>query len=233
MNLFLLKVLLTLKTLEPREIPIAFVILHNRITKNDGSIKIKSPQKFDKNDAQKYTVEANEILEKTGFKLMLTEGKEIYHDTIDNNNDVIDYTVGGSSLPPELAAIKESNTSYDLRTRGELPIFIVNKLSNSGLPTTDEDGNPQGPLGISFNRDFISILSLVPPPGVPLNPGRNLAHEIGHAYFGLRHPFEQFRPQFKQGDDKYNLMDYNQEGTQRYFRAYQFNTFNYFTINAN
>ena len=47
------------------------------------------------------------------------------------------------------------------------------------------------------------------------------AHEIGHNIFGLEHPFEEFKGKHAQGQDPYNLMDYNRENNAAQLRAYQ------------
>ena len=45
-------------------------------------------------------------------------------------------------------------------------------------------------------------------------------HEVGHAVFGLKHPFEEFSSH-KQGKDPYNIMDYGRIAGKTQLRAYQ------------
>jgi len=46
------------------------------------------------------------------------------------------------------------------------------------------------------------------------------AHEIGHAVFGFKHPFEQFK-NHPQGKDRHNIMDYEKIEGKTQLRAYQ------------
>lgn len=223
---------LNLRTLPTKEIPISFIVLHARITRPNGTTRIRSTRTLRLGRAERSVRQANEILGKIGLSLRLAEGFEILVDTMDNNDDVIDYTTRVGATNPELDRIMALPLVDTLRRRGILPVLMVEKLSNSGIPGTTDTGLPQGPVGISFTGRFVSLLSQDPPPGIPIHEGRNLAHEIGHAYLSLGHPFTRYAG-FNQGDDIHNLMDYNHDDTQKYFRAYQFNIFNFVNIISN
>ena len=55
-----------------------------------------------------------------------------------------------------------------------------------------------------------------------------LAHEIGHGIFGLEHPFHAFPESCRQGEDQYNVMDYDQtDMTKVFLRAHDVYNINY------
>jgi hypothetical protein len=167
-------------------------------------------------------IETNKIFSRIGIQI--NEIPPTLMDTFVDADGKLDYELGkGNSFELD-SVIKYSKAVDECRRNNMLAILLVPKIERkNGLPQS-QSGLLTAVPGISKNGGFVVFLNGdAKAKGKDLFPSNTLAHEIGHAFFGWNHPFEQFSG-VTQGKDEYNLMDYQFPATQLYIRGYFFSS---------
>lgn len=203
-------------------IPLNFISITTAVERPNGAISYNSPTKIpNRAAAQAIVDDVNNVYKRIGVRFDL---RFYLVDTVRNATKDIIYTLGSETVPDDKSALSgvvfSSIQIQETLNSGFVAVVIVPGLKN----TETASGSSVG--GISYSREFVSFLpDKTPPRG---NQVKDFGHEIGHSVFGLRHPFRQFTA-FNQGDDEYNIMDYDKadsgdsySNSQLYFRPYQF-----------
>ena len=192
----------------PYVIPVTFIQLTLRLPDGTNKTSNLTPNT--------YLNTTNEILARVGITIQ--PSNQVLAETIIDNDGILSYDPANLLASPEVTNFLANSPAINqCRQQNRMAIVML-----PGLDRIVGVGGDNEVPGVAPRGGFVVFLN----GGGTNRPSNTLAHEIGHAYFNLRHPFDEFQADHAQGEDTFNLMDYDHGRTQQYFRGYFFPSLN-------
>lgn len=204
-------------------VPLTLVVVTTKVKEGTSDV-FYSPKKTTNEVIQSRIREVNKFYRRVG---VMFDVIRIVKDTVENVTKTFEYTKDEKLQLTSL--VDNSDRAKAAISNRNAVIMVVNKIRR----TSNSSGSFSA--GTSFNGNLVVIVpDIAPALGSPI---KAYGHELGHAVFGLLHPFDEFAPPlsnpvFNEGDDDFNIMDYAKpgvdeeiNGTQHYFYPYQFSYF--------